>query len=197
MNTGLVKNNCESNPSPSSTMNIGIFERTNQNYKILKEILVQYAAYNLWANQRLIQTLNNLEEGVADAEILSSFSSIKKTVEHLALVEFIWWQRLKLVENISLPEEKNQTLTETGKELLAHSLQWKEWVEKSTNAAFEHEFVYRNTKKEQFKNPVYQMLLHLFNHQTYHRGQLVTMLRQVGIDKIPATDFIEWCRRKS
>ena len=162
----------------------------------MKELLVQYATYNLWANQQLINTINNLPEDVADTTITSSFSSIKKTLQHLNVVEFIWWQRLKLVESILPLEEKNQTTKEIGKELLSYSLQWKEWVEKSTVAAFEHEFVYRNSKKEQFKQPVYQMLIHLFNHQTYHRGQLVTMLRQVGIDKIPATDFIEWSRKK-
>ena len=162
----------------------------------MKELLVQYATYNLWANQQLINTINNLPEDVADTTITSSFSSIKKTLQHLNVVEFIWWQRLKLVESILPLEEKNQSAKEIGKELLSYSLQWKEWVEKSTVAAFEHEFVYRNSKKEQFKQPVYQMLIHLFNHQTYHRGQLVTMLRQVGIDKIPATDFIEWSRKK-
>ena len=41
------------------------------------------------------------------------------------------------------------------------------------------------------------MLLHLFNHQTFHRGQLVTMLRQNGIEKIPATDFIVFSRTKA
>jgi uncharacterized damage-inducible protein DinB len=60
----------------------------------------------------------------------------------------------------------------------------------------EHVFHYQNTKKEQFKQPIYQMLLHMFNHGTYHRGQLVTMLRQLGIQKLPSTDFIEWSRRK-
>ncbi|MGZ3851281.1 MAG: DinB family protein [Flavisolibacter sp.] len=40
------------------------------------------------------------------------------------------------------------------------------------------------------------MLLHAFNHGTYHRGQLVNMLRQLGVDKIPGTDFIAWSRRK-
>ena len=162
----------------------------------MKEILAQYATYNLWANQQLINVINNLPEDVADAEINISFSSIKKTLQHLNVVEFIWWQRQKLVESILPPEAKNQTVAEIGKELLSHSLQWKEWVEKSTVAAFEHEFVYRNSKREQFKQPIYQMLIHLFNHQTYHRGQLVTMLRQVGVEKIPATDFIEWSRRK-
>lgn len=162
----------------------------------MKEIFVQYANYNLWANQTMVNIIHQLGEGKDVAEITSSFNSIKMTVKHLHVAEFIWWQRLKLVENISLPEEKNQSTIEICKDLLSTSVQWKEWVEKSHSIVFEHEFTYRNSKKEQFKQPVYQMLLHLFNHQTYHRGQLVTMLRQVGMDKIPSTDFMEWSRKK-
>lgn len=162
----------------------------------MKEIFVQYANYNLWANQTMVNIIHQLEEGKDVAEITSSFNSIQMTVKHLHIAELIWWQRLKLVENISLPEEKNQSTIAICKDLLSTSAQWKEWVEKSHGIVFEHEFTYRNSKKEQFKQPVYQMLLHLFNHQTYHRGQLVTMFRQVGLEKIPSTDFMEWSRRK-
>ena len=42
----------------------------------------------------------------------------------------------------------------------------------------------------------YGFILHAINHNTYHRGQIVTMLRQLGVEKIPATDFIVWSRRK-
>ncbi|MCW3088046.1 MAG: hypothetical protein JWQ78_1432, partial [Sediminibacterium sp.] len=41
---------------------------------------------------------------------------------------------------------------------------------------------------------VKEILLHLFNHGTYHRGQLVTLLRQVGVEEIPRTDYIEFSR---
>ena len=172
-----------------------VFDTINQKYTNLKELLVQFAAYNLWANQQLTKLINSLDDALCNQEIISSFSSIKLTLNHLKVVEWIWWQRMKLVETI-IVEEKEQTTEELSKELLQYSQLWKEWVDKSTVAAFEHEFFYRNSKKEQFKQPVYQMLLHLFNHQTYHRGQLIIMLRQLGINKIPATDFIEWSRRK-
>ena len=66
----------------------------------------------------------------------------------------------------------------------------------ATEAALQHEFIYKNTKKDQFKQPVYEMLLHLFNHQTYHRGQLITMLRQSGETNIPNTDLISFLRKK-
>ena len=74
--------------------------------------------------------------------------------------------------------------------------QWQEWVNSASDISLDHVFQYQNTKKEQFKQPVYQMILHVFNHGTYHRGQIVNMLRQVGVEKIPQTDFIVWSRGK-
>lgn len=163
----------------------------------MKKMLVQYAAYNLWANGRLIETINNLTDEQIDREIISSFTSIKKTVLHLWDVENIWWQRMKLLE-VQVWQSDNYTgsLMELNNNLLAQSKQWKEWIDLATEAALEHEFIYRNSKKDQFKQPVYEMLLHLFNHQTYHRGQLVTMLRQVGVTTIPNTDLISFLRKK-
>ena len=85
---------------------------------------------------------------------------------------------------------------ELSKNLIAQSKQWKEWVDLATEAALQHEFIYKNSKKDQFKQPVYEMLMHLFNHQTYHRGQLITMLRQTGETNIPNTDLIAYLRKK-
>ncbi len=160
-------------------------------------MLVQYAAYNLWANSRLIEVINNLTDEQIDREIVSSFTSIKKTVLHLWDVENIWWQRMKLVE-VQVWQSDNFTgsLLELTNHLMAQSKQWKEWIDLATEAALEHEFIYKNSKKDQFKQPVYEMLLHLFNHQSYHRGQLVTMLRQVDEKNIPNTDLISFLRKK-
>src|SRR5436190_1661815 len=80
--------------------------------------------------------------------------------------------------------------------LMAQSNQWKDWINNASEMALEHVFQYYNTKREMFKQPVFQVILHVFNHDNYHRGQLVNMLRQVGIEKIPQTDFIIWSRKK-
>ena len=85
---------------------------------------------------------------------------------------------------------------ELNTNIQAQSKQWKEWIDLATEAALEHEFIYRNSKKDQFKQPVYEMLMHLFNHQTYHRGQLITLLRQVDEKNIPNTDLISFLRKK-
>lgn len=163
----------------------------------MKKLLLQYAAYNVWANQKLIDCIDNLTDEQIKREIDSSFKSIYATLIHLWDAESIWWQRVKLQEQIEVPGSHfNGSVLELGNNLLRQSKQWKEWVDIATEAALEHEFIYRNSKKEQFKQPVYDTLLHLFNHQSYHRGQLITMFHQVGLENIPNTDFISFGRKK-
>ncbi len=163
----------------------------------MKKILAHYAAYNLWANNRLVEVINNLTDEQVDRDITSSYPSIRKTVLHLWDVENIWWQRMKLAEvQVWQSDHFSGSLMELNNNLLVLSKQWKEWIDIATEAALEHEFIYRNSKKDQFKQPVYEMLLHLFNHQSYHRGQLVTMLRQVDVTNIPNTDLISFLRKK-
>jgi uncharacterized damage-inducible protein DinB len=163
----------------------------------MKEILLQFATFNAWANQRLCASVLLLPELQQEQHIDSSFPSLKKTLAHLWDAESMWWQRMKLVEKPVRPSEAGTFSTEEVIKNLHHQdKQWIEWTSNATPAAIDHVFAYQNTKKELFKQPIYQMILHLFNHSTYHRGQLVTMLRQLGVIKIPSTDFIEWSRRR-
>lgn len=162
----------------------------------MKQLLQQYAAYNVWANKRILETANLLSEEQVNKEIVSSFPSVYKTVLHLMEVENVWWERLKLAEYSTLNGWFTGNFNELSKKLLALSQQWQEWINNADEANITHVFAYYNSKKEYFKQPVYEMLLHLFNHQTLHRGQLITMFRQLGVDKIPVTDFIVFTRKK-
>lgn len=162
----------------------------------MKELLQQYALYNIWATKLLVDTMNKLTEEEKTREIASSFPSLYKTLQHMWLAEEVWWKRLKLVEHIVLESEK---FTGSFDALTSHhatqSKLYADWISGATENQLEHVFAYVR-KKEQFKMPVYQMLHHVFNHATYHRGQLVTMLRQLGVDKIPSTDFSTFCIKK-
>ncbi len=163
----------------------------------MKELLRRYAAYTIWANQKLFDCIRDLPEEQLDREIISSFSSIRKTMLHMWDAESGWWQRMKMQERIVFPNEFFKgTMQELASGLLQQSKQWEEWVAGASDLSLEHVFQYQNTKREVFKMPVYQMVHHVFNHGTYHRGQLVNMLRQLGTDKIPSTDFSTWTRLK-
>ncbi len=162
----------------------------------MKELLQQYAAYNIWATKLLTDRINKLSEEDIKKEITNSFPSLYKTLQHMWLAEEVWWQRLKLTENIVLESAIfDGSFSEMTDILAKQSLQWKNWLASASENQIAHVFAFvRN--KEQIKMPVYQMLHHVFNHATYHRGQLVTMLNQLGADKIPSTDFSTFCRGK-
>lgn len=163
----------------------------------MKQLLEQYAAYNAWANKIITEKIIQLPDIVIQKDMKSSFSSIYNTVLHLMDVESIWWQRLKLQEHVEWPGKNFEgNFADLSKELLQLSKLWHEWVLNTNEINLTHVFGYQNSKKEFFKQPVYEMLLHLFNHQTFHRGQIITMMRQNGIEKLPATDFIVFSRSK-
>jgi uncharacterized damage-inducible protein DinB len=163
----------------------------------MKEILVQLSTYNIWSNQLLFDLINQQPEEKQKQALPSSFTSLYKTVLHMWNAESIWWQRMKLLERIFIPAENfDGDMKELCSQLLSQNRQWNEWTTAANEHQLQHVFQYQNTKREQFKQPIYQMMIHVFNHGTYHRGQLVNMLRQLGVEKIPSTDFIEWSRRK-
>lgn len=163
----------------------------------MKDVIQEYATYNVWANQRICDKILALPEKKHKEEVASSFNSLFKTILHIWDAESGWWQRVKLLEKVEFPRDHFSGST---KELIAgllnQSKNWEEWVKNASELSLLHVFHYHNTKKELFKEPVYQVLLHVFNHSSYHRGQLVNILRQLGVENIPDTDFIIWTRKK-
>lgn len=163
----------------------------------MKEILKQMATYNQWANKKLADILLALPEEKLHENLPSSFASLHKTLLHMWDAGSIWWQRMKLQERVNIPSYNfNGNTTDIVHAILQLNQQWLDWINAASEPSLDHVFAYYNSKRELFKQPVFQMLVHVFNHETYHRGQLVNMLRQLKIEKIPQTDFIVWARRK-
>ena len=80
------------------------------------------------------------------------------------------------------------------KKLLHQSAQYEQWIAAANEFQLQHVFAYQRSKTEQCKQPIAEALLHIFNHGSYHRGQLVTLLRQAGVTKIPSTDLNAYYR---
>ncbi len=163
----------------------------------MKELLKQMAAYNVWAHRRIADIVLSLPEEKQQATLPSSFKSLHLALLHMWDAESIWWQRMKLHERFVIPSENfNGTTRDVVNGLLSQSGLWETWVNNVSDPMLLHVFAYRNVKKEEVKMQIWQMLSHVFNHGTYHRGQLVNMLRQLGVEKIPQTDFSLWVRNK-
>lgn len=161
----------------------------------MKELLKQLAAYNVWANQRVTETILLLPDEKQTAVLPSSFTSLHHTLLHMWDAESIWWQRMKMHERFVRPSDNfNGVTRDVINGLLSQNRLWETWTNNASDAALEHVFQYYDNKRELRKMAVYQLLTHVFNHGTYHRGQLINQLRQSGIDKLPQTDFVVFVR---
>lgn len=156
----------------------------------MKDILFSYAAYNEWANNKIIALLKKLPETQLDNETGSSFGSLRKTVYHMWNAESLWYQRLLLTEQPVKPADTFEGSFEEACNNWQHQSQLlTAWVKQATPVRLEHVLTYYNLSNQYSKLIVFQILMQAFNHATFHRGQLVTMLRQAGIVKIPGTDY--------
>ena len=163
----------------------------------MKQLLCEYADYHLSANRILGEFISGLDPQFHTRVVAGSFPSLHKTLQHMWDADGIWWQRMHGVKNT---ERYGSGFTGDTSELLPHLLsldeQWVNYTSLLDMNQLQSEFHYSNTKGEPFVQPLYQILLHLFNHGTYHRGQLVTMMRAMEITGIPATDFVHLTRTK-
>ena len=162
----------------------------------MKKFISEYAAYNAWANEKLCSVISTMDNEQLEKEMVSSFSSIKKTALHIWDAQLIWINRL---EGVSLKAFPSETFSGTNEEmiegLIASSKQLQELTESYDMGALDSTKKYSTLKGGIVTSSIYQVLAHVFNHSTYHRGQLITMLRQSGATELPQTDLIFFYRQ--
>lgn len=160
----------------------------------MKEAMAQMARYNGWANGQMLTALAALATELLDTETPSSFPTLRHTVAHIRGAEQMWLERLLLAEH------PVWTGDDLAADFPALAAQWQgasdgllRFAEKQYNdKALLHVVEYRDRRGAPHKTPTLAILQHAFNHSSYHRGQLVTMMRALGVTKIPATDFIKF-----
>ena len=154
---------------------------------------LDYANYNIWANNRLINDLASQEDKILNHEFIGSFPTIRATILHIWYAETGWLSRMQngewSVDKVVNFSEDTNVLFNKWKD---NSLKFKEFVE---TADLENEIKFEH-KGEQFSIPAREMVQTVFNHGSYHRGQVVMMMRQLGVSKISQTDYIEWARER-
>ncbi len=163
----------------------------------MKELLTDYIKYNIWANERICKALASLSPSVLDKELNSSFNTLRKTVYHIWGAEWIWYQRLHGMNPTTFPGDSFKgDFTEFQLEFLQQSGKFFVYISNASEKQLSKDLTHKNMKGDEFTNKISNILLHLMNHSTYHRGQIVTMLRTLGVTSIPATDFIAYIRER-
>jgi uncharacterized damage-inducible protein DinB len=146
--------------------------------------------YNEWANSKFVQVIKNLSEEQFTSEIKSSFSSVRDTLGHIVCAEWIWLRRWLGESPVSMPAwlDKPILIILTYK-LSEIETERNKFISGLSDESLQKIISYRNTKGEATKKILKNLFQHVVNHSSYHRGQLATLLRQLGTVP-PATDFV-------
>lgn len=152
-------------------------------------------AYNSWANHRVLDACAPLSAEKFTQNIVSSFPSVRDTLAHIMLAEWVWLERWQGRSPAFPPSD--------FADLASIRARWQKidgdlnaFVQELSVADLDRVVEYKNTKGTAFSNPMRQMLSHVVNHGTYHRGQITTMLRQLGATPL-TTDLIAFYREKA
>lgn len=159
----------------------------------VKNLLVQMVKYNHWANEKFISILEEISTKHLDAAVKSSFPSVRKTMFHIWDAEVLYLHRLQGNSLNHFPSEKFPLTTPISK-MLKTSKEFYGFVKPKEEEFFHSSCSYRNTRGEEFKQPVSELLIHCMNHSTFHRGQVITILRNLGYTAFPQTDLIHFLR---
>jgi uncharacterized damage-inducible protein DinB len=153
--------------------------------------------YNAWANHRSIEAAASLTAEKFVQPMGSSFSSVRDTLAHIYGGEWVWLERFQGRSPSSLPDTTQfqdiASLRERWDELEARLLGF---VRGLTQTDLDRVLEYKTLKFGVYRNPLWESMQHLANHGTYHRGQVTTLLRQLGAQPI-ATDLMHFYRERS
>jgi uncharacterized damage-inducible protein DinB len=150
--------------------------------------------YASWATARMFSAAEALTQEQLTAFVESSFPSILGTLAHMVGSEWIWFRRWQGDSPTSIPDWVDQpALNDLETRLAAIEAERASFLGQLTNADLERVVSYSGLDGQTFSHPLGDLIRHVVNHATYHRGQLATMLRQLGHTP-PSTDFTRYLR---
>lgn len=169
------------------------------------------AAYNAWMNDNLYRACGKLTDAQRKKDTGAFFKSIHSTLNHLLLADRVWMGRFldQPFKAASLDQELYASFEDLGAERRKTDTAIKAWaasLNEETLAATLHYTPMTNPQPRTM--PLALAVMHFFNHQAHHRGQVSTLLMQAGVDPgvtdlaaMPARDalapFRRWRRRRT
>lgn len=153
-------------------------------YFYMKAHFIQLFEYETWANERIINTLEAMP--FPDERSLELFS-------HVLAARFIWLQRI-VNQKGYIPLWEKKDLLDCIELFRQTTRSWEEYLAGATENELNRVVAYTSTQGEPFLSKVSEIIVHLVNHSSYHRGQIVASLKG-KVNPLPATDFIIFSRK--
>jgi uncharacterized damage-inducible protein DinB len=151
--------------------------------------------YNYWAHERMLEAVARLTPERYQRDLGSSFGSVHGTLVHMFSAEWIWSERCHgQSPRHHVDPSKFPTLDILRAEWTALEGQWRDYLAQVGESGVDRVYDYTLLSGLASRAPVWQILQHVVNHGTYHRGQVTTMVRQLGAEPPQPTDLIAFYR---
>ncbi len=160
-----------------------------------KKDLVELFEYNQWAESRLLASLEQLSPEDFEKDLHSSHGGIRGTLSHMVNAENVWTSRLEGQEIIPLDPEKLKTPGDFRQVWSNLDSKLSGLIASVTDEQLQSRMEYHDSKGNKYFQPRIWAFSQLFNHFTYHRGQIVALQRQLGYKPVN-TDLIGFYREK-
>ncbi len=156
--------------------------------------------YHVWANQQVIQHLTQMPESILNSTVQSIFRSIHDVLVHLYTVDIVWLGTMKgnnFQDTIEEVERRKSEITGASIdkfEVLYEELSKEFYQFLSEQDDFEQVIVAEHPRYGQCEFKLADLIQHVVNHGTYHRGNVTAMLHQQGERGVP-TDYVFFLMR--
>jgi uncharacterized damage-inducible protein DinB len=149
--------------------------------------------YTAWATRRLLDTVANLSAEDLARDFRTSDKTVIDTLAHVFAADRVWLSRIQGNPPASFISAEDRHLPVLQQEWPALQDRWKQWAASLTDQDVQAKIAYRDLKGNSWEQPLWQILLHVVNHGTHHRGQVSGFLRAMGHNP-PALDLIAFYR---
>lgn len=152
--------------------------------------------YNRWANDTILDATAELSAEELERDLHSSFPSVRDTLVHMVWAEWIWLCRWHGESPTAAPADWDVSTVDAIRARFDEVDRARaDYLATLDDEALHRIVAYRSTRGQPYENALWQLLRHVVNHASYHRGQITTMLRQLGKYAV-ATDLVLYYRER-
>lgn len=154
--------------------------------------------YHYWARDRALDAVALLTPEQFTKDLGSSFKSVRDTLAHVYSAEWAWYSRWQGHSPAAmLPFDQFPDVASLRKAWSEHETKMRAYAGGMDEAGLNRVYEYKTLNGQPGSSLFWQMLQHVVNHASYHRGQVTTMLRQLGAQPGKSMDMIAYYRERS
>jgi uncharacterized damage-inducible protein DinB len=153
--------------------------------------------YHYWARDRMLAAVQTLPQDQYTKDLGNSFRSIRDTLVHIYFAEWVWHSRwLGRSPSQGLKPEDFPDVATLRTAWVDHEAKMRLLLDEIGERGVDRVYEYKSLAGQDLKNVFWHMFQHVVNHATYHRGQVTTMMRQLGANPGQAQDLIAFYRER-